>query len=30
MSNVAINIAAEYTGKPAFDKANKSVKTLPC
>jgi hypothetical protein len=28
MSNVAINIAAEYTGKPAFDKANKSVKTL--
>jgi len=28
MSNVAINIAAEYTGKPAFDKANKSVTTL--
>jgi len=28
MSNVAINIAAEYTGKPAFDKANKSVMTL--
>lgn len=28
MSNVAINIAAEYTGKPAFDKANKSVVML--
>jgi hypothetical protein len=28
MSNVAINISAEYTGKPAFDKASKSVKTL--
>jgi hypothetical protein len=28
MSNVAINIAAEYTGKAAFDKANKSVTTL--
>lgn len=28
MSNVAINIAAEYTGKPAFDKANKAVVTL--
>ena len=28
MSNVAINIAAEYVGKPAFDKANKSVTTL--
>ena len=28
MSNVAINIAAEYTGKPAFDQANKSVKSL--
>jgi len=28
MSNVAINIAAEYTGKPAFDKANKSVMML--
>jgi len=28
MSNVAINIAAEYTGKAAFDKANKSVTGL--
>lgn len=28
MSNVAINIAAEYTGKPAFDKASKSVSSL--
>jgi len=28
MSNVAINIAAEYVGKPAFDKANKSITTL--
>ena len=28
MSNVAINIAAEYTGKPAFDNASKSVTTL--
>jgi len=28
MSNVAINIAAEFTGKGAFTKADKSVKTL--
>lgn len=28
MSNVAINIAAEFTGKPAFDKAGKSVNGL--
>jgi len=28
MSNVAINIAAEYTGKPAFKEAQKSVQTL--
>jgi hypothetical protein len=28
MSNVAINIAAEFTGKPAFDKASKSAAGL--
>ena len=28
MSNVAINIAAEFVGKNEFNKANKSVKTL--
>lgn len=28
MSNVAINIAAEFKGKPAFDKAGKSVSAL--
>jgi hypothetical protein len=28
MSNVAINIAAEYTGKPAFDKAKKATTSL--
>ena len=28
MSNVAINISAEYTGKKAFSQAEKSVKTL--
>jgi hypothetical protein len=28
MSNVAINIAAEFTGKPAFDKAGKSANAL--
>lgn len=28
MSNVAINIAAEFTGKKAFDKATNSTKTL--
>jgi hypothetical protein len=28
MSNVAINIAAEYTGKPAFKEAQRSVQTL--
>ena len=28
MSNVAINILAEFTGKKAFDKANKSVSAL--
>ena len=28
MSNVAINIAAEFTGKPAFDKAGKSAAGL--
>jgi len=28
MSNVAINIAAEYTGKPAFKEAAKNVATL--
>ena len=28
MSNVAINIAAEYTGKPAFKEATRNVQTL--